>query len=154
MRLDKYLSDMNVGTRSSVKELIKKGHIKVNGIIIKKSDYKVNLNDEITVNDKVINYIREYSFNNCRDKLPLRFDFYLPDANAVIEFDGLQHFMPVAFIRMDNHDEVVEQFRELQKRDDIKNKYCRRKGIHMLRIKYDEKDIVGIIEDFLNKIGE
>ena len=105
------------------------------------------------LDDNGINYIRECSFNNCRDKLPLRFDFYLPDANAVIEFDGLQHFMPVAFIRMDNHDEVVEQFRELQKRDDIKNKYCRRKGIHMLRIKYDEKDIVGIIEDFLNKIG-
>ena len=61
MRLDKYLSDMNVGTRSSVKELIKKGHIKVNGIVIKKSDYKVNLNDEITVNDKVINYI-EYEY--------------------------------------------------------------------------------------------
>ena len=61
MRLDKYLSDMNVGTRSSVKELIKKGRIKVNGIVIKKSDYKVNLNDEITVNDKVINYI-EYEY--------------------------------------------------------------------------------------------
>ena len=61
MRLDKYLSDMNVGTRSSVKELIKKGHIKVNGVVIKKSDYKVNLNDEITVNDKVINYV-EYEY--------------------------------------------------------------------------------------------
>ena len=61
MRLDKFLSDMNVGTRSSVKELIKKGHIKVNGIVVKKSDYKVNLNDEIAVNDKVINYI-EYEY--------------------------------------------------------------------------------------------
>ena len=65
MRLDKYLSDMNVGTRSSVKELIKKGHIKVNGIVVKKSDYKVDLNDEIVVNDNVVNYIKyEYIILN------------------------------------------------------------------------------------------
>ena len=61
MRLDKYLSDMNVGTRSSVKELIKKGHIKVNGIVVKKSDYKVDLNDEVSVDDNTINYI-EYEY--------------------------------------------------------------------------------------------
>ena len=41
MRLDKYLADMKIGTRSQVKELIKKGHIKINDEIVKKSDYKV-----------------------------------------------------------------------------------------------------------------
>ena len=61
MRLDKYLSDMNVGTRSSVKELIKKGQIKVNGIVVKKSDYKVDLNDEIVVNNNVVKYV-EYEY--------------------------------------------------------------------------------------------
>ena len=61
MRLDKYLSDMNVGTRSSVKEFIKKGHIKVNGIVVKKSDYKVDLNDEIVVNNNVVKYV-EYEY--------------------------------------------------------------------------------------------
>ena len=61
MRLDKYLSDMNVGTRSSVKELIKKGHIQVNGIVVKKSDYKVDLNDEIVVNNNVVKYV-EYEY--------------------------------------------------------------------------------------------
>lgn len=61
MRLDKYLSDMSIGTRSTVKELIKKGHIKVNDKVIKKSDYKINITDQIKVDDQEIKYA-EYEY--------------------------------------------------------------------------------------------
>lgn len=61
MRLDKYLSDMNIGTRSTVKELIKKGHIKVNEEVIKKSDYKVIIGDEVTLDGQPIKYL-EYEY--------------------------------------------------------------------------------------------
>ncbi len=61
MRLDKYLADMKVGTRSSVKEIIKKGHIKVNGQIIKSSDYKVKIDDQVAIDDKPITYC-EYEY--------------------------------------------------------------------------------------------
>ncbi len=61
MRLDKYLADMKVGTRSSVKEIIKKGRIKVNDKIIKSSDYKVTENDEVKLDDEIINYL-EYEY--------------------------------------------------------------------------------------------
>lgn len=61
MRLDKYLSDMSVGTRSTVKELIKKGHIKVNDMVIKKSDYKVSTTDQIKVDDHELKY-DEYEY--------------------------------------------------------------------------------------------
>lgn len=38
-----------------------------------------------------INYIREYRIEPYR----YRFDFYLPDANIYIEFNGIQHYHPV-----------------------------------------------------------
>lgn len=42
MRLDKYLADLNIGSRSQVKEYIKKGLITVNQKIIKDNNIKIN----------------------------------------------------------------------------------------------------------------
>ena len=42
MRLDKFLCDNNIGTRSQVKEYIKKGQVAINGQIVKKPETKVN----------------------------------------------------------------------------------------------------------------
>ena len=36
MRLDKFLCDMQLGTRSQVKAYIKKGTVSVNGTVVKK----------------------------------------------------------------------------------------------------------------------
>ena len=41
MRIDKLLCELNIGTRSQVKELIKKGQVFVDGQMIKKADVKV-----------------------------------------------------------------------------------------------------------------
>ena len=41
IRLDKYLCDCGIGTRSQVKEFIKKGQIQVNDQVVKKSDFKL-----------------------------------------------------------------------------------------------------------------
>lgn len=58
MRLDKFLANMGVGTRSEVKQLLKKGSVKVNQNIVKLPKLHVNPNsDEIMVNDEVVNYI-------------------------------------------------------------------------------------------------
>ena len=40
IRLDKYLADMGLGTRTEVKRDIKKGRISVNGEIVKSPEYK------------------------------------------------------------------------------------------------------------------
>lgn len=42
IRLDKYLCDAGIGTRSSVKELIKKGRVKVDGEVCKKPEEKID----------------------------------------------------------------------------------------------------------------
>nr|WP_132249544.1 pseudouridine synthase [Natranaerovirga pectinivora] len=57
LRLDKYLADMSIGTRSEVKQYIRKGLIKVNNEIIRKPEQKVNINtDRVLYNDEEVGY--------------------------------------------------------------------------------------------------
>lgn len=42
MRLDKYLCEMNIGSRSEVKQLLKAGLVQVNGAIVKKPEQKID----------------------------------------------------------------------------------------------------------------
>lgn len=61
MRLDKYLADMGIGTRSEVKNLIRKGAVSVNGTLCKKAEEKVSADDEILVNGAQVSYVtKEY----------------------------------------------------------------------------------------------
>lgn len=47
MRLDKFLCEMNLGTRTEVKALLKKGLVTVNGAPVKKPEQKINENEDI-----------------------------------------------------------------------------------------------------------
>ncbi|MCR5737068.1 MAG: rRNA pseudouridine synthase [Eubacterium sp.] len=47
MRLDKYLTTMGIGSRSQVKEYIKKGKVKINGEILKEPEYHVDEENDI-----------------------------------------------------------------------------------------------------------
>lgn len=61
MRLDKYLANSGVGTRSEVKTLIRKKLVKINGEIVKSSSLNVDESkDQITVNDELIVYHEFY----------------------------------------------------------------------------------------------
>ena len=83
-----------------------------------------------------------------------RFDFYLPDYNLFIEYDGEQHYRPVRFHGNDLSTTQAE-FEEQQKRDKIKNKYCEDNNIHLLRIPYWEtKNIETIITNHLQRLNE
>ena len=57
LRLDKYLADMGVGTRSEVKIAIKRGYIKVNGEVVKAPEVKVDDHDEVLYHDQKISYV-------------------------------------------------------------------------------------------------
>ena len=62
MRLDKFLCDNNIGTRSQVKEYIKKGQVTVNDQIIKKPETKVNNEtDTVVCQGQTIHY-RKYVY--------------------------------------------------------------------------------------------
>ena len=57
LRLDKYLADVGIGTRSEVKKLLKQGLVSVNNKIIKDSSIKVDPdNDIVTFDGKKLIY--------------------------------------------------------------------------------------------------
>ncbi|MDE7185199.1 MAG: 16S rRNA pseudouridine(516) synthase, partial [Lachnospiraceae bacterium] len=63
MRLDKFLCDMQIGTRSYVKDLIKKGQVSVNDTLIRKPDFQVNTAcDLITCMGNTITYQNLYYY--------------------------------------------------------------------------------------------
>lgn len=77
-----------------------------------------------------INYVHQKTFDDCRDQRLLPFDFYLPDYNLCIEYDGEQHFRPIELFG------GKEGFDKRKHHDDIKNQYCKTNSIHLLRIPY------------------
>lgn len=81
-----------------------------------------------------INYIPQYSFNDCRGKKrSLPFDYYLPEYNVAIEYDGEQHFMPVDIFG------GLKKFEQQKVLDSIKDQYCIDNHITLIRIPYTEK---------------
>ena len=62
MRLDKYLADMHVGSRSEVKELIRKGKVSVNGAVIKDPGLAVSAQDTIEAAGEQIGYQEHFYY--------------------------------------------------------------------------------------------
>lgn len=91
-----------------------------------------------------IGYISQKTFDDCYDKALLRFDFYLPELNMCIEYNGLQHYEVVEYFG------GIDNFYERQKRDMIKEKYCLDKGIKLLIIKYND-DISNVMTNILER---
>ena len=55
MRLDKFFSELKIFSRREIAGELKKGFVKVNGVVIKKADFKVDENkDVITYKDEVV----------------------------------------------------------------------------------------------------
>lgn len=77
-----------------------------------------------------IRYELQYIFKNCIDINPLPFDFYLPDYNIAIEYQGEQHYRSVDFFGGE------EKFKIQQKHDNIKREYCNNNNIRLLEIPY------------------
>lgn len=57
IRLDKYLADMSIGTRTEVKKLIRQGKVAVDGLIVKNPDIKVDTDTQnVTCNGIAVTY--------------------------------------------------------------------------------------------------
>ena len=62
LRLDKYLADTGFGTRSTVKQMIRKGQVQIDGAVVKSSDVKLDTGKSVvTVNGKTVSY-EEYEY--------------------------------------------------------------------------------------------
>ena len=47
---------------------------------------------------KDVEFLFDWSDQDCIFKRPLKFDFYLPDLGILFEYDGIQHYEPSDFI--------------------------------------------------------
>ena len=107
---------------------------------------EIMIENYLTINK--IEFEKQKRFNECRNIRTLPFDFYLPQYNVLIEFDGEQHFKPVEHLGGEKH------YINTVRNDNIKNEFCKDKNIQLLRIPYyNINDINNIMDNFLNNIG-
>lgn len=71
----------------------------------------------------------------------LRFDFYLPELNTCIEFDGDQHFSHTTWMMTE------KEFFKLQEHDKMKDEYCKKHGIRLIRLRKDDNNCYEIWKD-------
>jgi hypothetical protein len=76
-----------------------------------------------------IEFHRNYKFDDCVRTKKLRFDFYLPKLNLIIEYDGEHHYKENKYFGEGNLEYMKEN-------DRIKNQYCIDKNIKLIRIPY------------------
>lgn len=91
--------------------------------------------------DKKIDFESQKKYEDCKDKRPLPFDFYLPEFNVLIECQGKQHYMPILNWNRKNftEEQAFEQFEDRIKKDNIKRIYAKKCGIKLIEINYKDK---------------
>ena len=95
------------------------------GCIRSKGEYQI----EQLLKEHNIKYIREYSFSDLVDDLPLRFDFAIFKNNqllCLIEFQGEQHYNPSNGFY---NETIVEH-------DKMKREYCDKNNIKLIVVNY------------------
>jgi hypothetical protein len=108
------------------------------------SKYELKTIEFLTSNK--IGYETQKRFKDCKgDKSCLPFDFYIPSMNMCIEVDGKQHYVSLPYF------EKTISFEKRQKYDEIKNQYCIKNNITLLRLPYTEFDN-GNIYNILNSV--
>lgn len=91
------------------------------------------------LNDNGIKHIPQKKFSDCKKILELIFDFFLPDFNICIEYDGEHHYKPIPYFG------GKSRLQEIQESDEIKTKYCVDNGIVILRIPYFQYNAIEAI---------
>ena len=92
------------------------------------NESKGEKNIRLLLNNRNIKYIRQHKFKDCKNVKPLPFDFYLPELNTCIEYNGIQHYKPVNYFGGESNLIIT------QKNDLIKLNYCKNNNINLIII--------------------
>lgn len=104
LRLDKFLCDAGIGSRSQVKVFLKQGLIKVNGEIIKRLEFKVEEEqDSVTFQGKEIKYRKYvyYMLNKPKGVVSATRDNLDRTVTDLIKDSGHQNLFPVGRLDKD-----------------------------------------------------
>lgn len=93
-----------------------------------------------------INYEAQKTFDDLKDKSYLSYDFYIPDKNILIEYQGLQHYQPVEYFGGDS------QFTLQQQHDKLKLEYAKTHNYNLITVPYTENTF-SKIKKYLIKQG-
>ena len=93
-----------------------------------------------------INYEPQKTFDDLKDIGLLSYDFYIPDQNILIEYQGRQHYQPVDYFGGE------AQFKVQQKHDKLKSDYAKGNGYKLIAVPYTE-DTFSKIKKYLVKHG-
>lgn len=85
-----------------------------------------------------IKYIPQKRFHDLKDKTYLSYDFYLPNYNILIEYQGMQHY------QTNDHFGGKKQFEKQQYHDNLKREYAKNNGYKLLELKYtlDSQELI------------
>jgi len=93
-----------------------------------------------------IPFKKEYKVSELGNK---RFDIFIPSMNKIIELDGIQHFTDSKEFFETND----TPFNKRVENDNLKNDYCKKHDIELLRVPYvcsnNEDEFIKILSDFL-----
>lgn len=109
---------------------------------------KGELKIEKYLRDNKITYIPQKKFHNLTGKnnKPLSYDFFLPEYNILIEYQGQQHKYAVDWFGGE------DKFKRQQEIDEMKKEYAKNNNIELLEIwYYDYENIKQILENRLLK---
>ena len=96
-----------------------------------------------------IKFYMQFRFNDCRNIISLPFDFYLPNYNICIEYDGEGHYKPINRGSISDL-EAQKMLDGIKNRDNIKTEYCKNNNINLIRIPYwDFNNIHNILNEEL-----
>ena len=107
-------------------------------------------NKKISIGEKaILDFLEEREIPYERNKTfkeigKCSFDFFVPEKNLLIEFQGKQHYEPVKYFGGE------EKFKVQQERDKIKKDFALKNNFSFLEIRYDEiQNIENILSGFL-----
>lgn len=95
-----------------------------------------------------IDYVPQYSFDDCVYENKLKFDFAITKNNSVlclIEYNGKQHYEPIDFFGGEKN------FKKQQERDKIKINYCKNNNIplHIIPYTYTNEEVINKLSQII-----
>lgn len=104
-----------------------------------------------TLTDMGIDHIQQHTFEQCKSPLtyrPLRYDFFIPKLNMLIEYDGIYHYEAVSH----GEDSGELRLQRQQWYDSIKTEFAYKNGMRLVRIPFfSDNNLSQQIRDVVNQ---
>lgn len=105
------------------------------GIVCRQCEHTKSKGEELIkeyLDENEIEYLFQHTYDDLKHKRALAYDFYIPEKNLLLEYDGEQHFRAVDYFGGE------KAFKDRQFKDNLKNEYAKNNNIKLLRIPYYE----------------